>query len=163
MKVVFLGDPYQCEQIVKERANSVMTRPIAESIDELFARMFPYRVVLRINKRSPQDSEKLAAMKHMLFEEKVDLKKFWKRVIEQGWIGGTLESDEDILRSGIGRHISYRNMTAIRINRLVHCDMYKQPYVHELFDGTHFLVRSVISDSARSGIGAQSSTSGMQR
>jgi hypothetical protein len=85
----------------------------------------------------------------MLFEEKVDLKTFWKHVIDQGWIGGTLESDEDILRSGIGRHISYRNMTAIRINRLVHCDMYKQPYVHEVFDGTHFLVRSIMADGGR--------------
>jgi enoyl-CoA hydratase/carnithine racemase len=72
IEALFLGDPYQCEQIVKERANSVMTRSIAESIDELFTRMFPYRVVLRINKRSPQDSEKLAAMKRMLFEETVD-------------------------------------------------------------------------------------------
>ncbi len=49
-----------------------MCRPMSECLDELFARMFLNRVVLTINKRSPEDSHKLAVIKHMLFDEKAE-------------------------------------------------------------------------------------------
>ena len=149
MKVVFLGCPYQCEQIVKERENSVWCRPISESLDDLFARMFPHRVVLRINKRSPNDSLKLSEIKRMLFEEKQSTGEVLRHMIDQKWVGGVLRSDEEIVRSGISHHISHTNVTAIRLNRLVHSTMYRQPYRHELHDGTHFLRRSIVSDLGR--------------
>ena len=101
MKVVFLGCPYQCEQIVKERENSVWCRPIAESLDDLFARMFPHRVVLRINKRSPDDSFKLSAIKRMLFEEKQSTGEVLRHMIDQKWVGGVLRSDEEIVRNNL--------------------------------------------------------------
>ena len=43
-------------------------------------------------------------------------------------------------------HVAHTNVTAIRINRLVHCDMYRQPYRHELANGMYFLRRSIVSE-----------------
>ena len=149
MKVVFLGCPFQCDAIVKPRKDSVMTRPIAEVLDEVFSRMFPNRIVLRINKRSPKDSEKLAEIKRMLFEEKEGNRKTLDRMVEQGWVGGTISNDESLIRSGISTHICFTNAASIEINELVHCKMYRQPYRHEVADGTMFLRRSIKSDTGR--------------
>ena len=109
--------------------------------------MFPHRVVLRIHERSPDDSLVLSETKEMLFEEKLSTGAVLQHMIEQKRVGGVLRNDEEIVRSGISQHISHRNVTAIRTNRLVHCKMHRQPYRHEVFDdGTHFLRRSIVSD-----------------
>ena len=149
LRVIFIGCPYQNDSIVKIKPNTVYYEPIATTLERVFSIMFPYRVVLRINKRSPQDQHKLEVIFHMLFIDKISPKAVTEFIVAQGWIGGVLKNNKDILENGIAMHISYFNRIAIRLNTLVHCDMFDQPYKMELSDGTLFFRNDTVGVSGR--------------
>ena len=111
--------------------------------------MFPYRVALRINKRSPGDTPKMAGIHRMLFEEKLPPKVVMERIIANKWIGGVLNSEEEVVASKIDKHIAFFNERAIRLNYVVHRNMYKQPYTHEVANDTYFLKRDLTAVSGK--------------
>ena len=148
MRVIYLGCEYQNDSIVRQRENSVLVKPIADILAEVFSRILPHRVVLRINKRSPQDQPKLEAIHRMLFEEGVAPNEVVRYIVANKWIGGVIgDDDQSIISSGITRHICYLNCGAIRLNKLVHCGIYKQQYKFEVADGTHILRKNVVAQS----------------
>ena len=149
LKVIFLGCEFQNDCVVIAKANSVDCQPIAETLKEVFARMFPYRVVLRINKRSPEDQEAYEAIHRMLFEEHRTPKELMAYLISKNWIGGVIRDEDSIIKSRITTHISPFNRMAIRLNKLVHCGIYRQPYKFEVADGTYFLRRDTTMKSGK--------------
>ena len=112
--------------------------------------MFPLRVVLRVNKRSPGDQEAYETIHRWLFEEHLSPREVVERLLERNWIGGVVVGENDIVSKGIAAHICYFNWRAMRLNKLVHCGIYRQPYKHELAtDGIYFLKREVVMGSGR--------------
>ena len=150
LKVIFLGCPYQNDCIVKEKPNVVHCSPISETLEKVFSGMFPLRVVLLVNKRSPCDQEAYETIHRWLFEEHLSPREVVERLLERNWIGGVVVGENDIVSKGIAAHICYFNWRAMRLNKLVHCGIYRQPYKHELAtDGIYFLKREVVMGSGR--------------
>ena len=150
LKVIFLGCMYQNECIVKQKPNVVHCSPISETLEKVFSAMFPLRVVLRVNKRSPGDQEAYEEIKRWLFAEHLSPREVAERLLERKWIGGVVGSKKELIAMGISSHIHYFNEEAIELNESVHRRIYKQPYKHELAtEGIYFLKRYMMMGSGR--------------
>ena len=150
LKVIFLGCPFQNDCIVKEKPNVVHCSPISETLEKVFSGMFPLRVVLLVNKRSPGDQLAYETIHRWLFEEHLSPREVVERLLEMNWIGGVVVGENDIVSKGIAAHICYFNWRAMRLNKLVHCGIYRQPYKHELAtEGIYFLKKELVMGSGR--------------
>jgi len=138
MVVVYMGDPHQNELIVKNAHEHV--RPITESQEEIFRELAPFRIRLRVNKRSPEDQQKIEAITKMLFEDKMPHTKVLDCIIRKGWVN-TVSSFDEICSVGIDTHVCYFQKKPIALGRRLH-EHYGQPSgVHQVHNGKSFLKR----------------------
>ena len=136
---IYMGDPYQNELIVKNADEHV--RPIVESQEEVFKMLAPTRIRLEVNKRSPQDQEKIECIFRMLFQEKKSTTEVLNFIIRRKWVN-TVSNFGEIFSLGIDSHISYFQKKPIQIGRMLHSH-YEQPTnSHQLYNGNSFLKRN---------------------
>ena len=150
LKVICLGCVWQNDCIVKMKPNVVHCSPISETLEKVFSRMFPQRVVLRINKRSPGDQLAYEEIHRMTFEEHLSPKEVIEKLDAKNLIGGIVSCEQQLMDMSITTHIPYTNGASMRLNKMVHCGIYKQPYKFELAtDGIYFLKRPMTLGSGR--------------
>jgi len=89
-------------------------------------------------------------IKRMTFEEHLSPKEVIEKLDAKKLIGGIIRSEQQLIDMSITTHIPYLNRESMRLNKMVHCGIYKQPYKFELFtDGIYFLKRPMVLGSGR--------------
>jgi hypothetical protein len=137
--VIYMGDPRQNELIVKHA--DLHVRPILESQAEIFAKLAPYRIELKVNKRAPQDQSKIETIDKMLFTEMKSPTDVLDFCIKKKWIN-TVSSFHEICELGIDTHVCYWSKKPVKLGEQLH-DYYDQPCnKHQVFNGKHFLKRN---------------------
>jgi hypothetical protein len=89
-------------------------------------------------------------IKRMTFVEHLSPKAVIEKLDAKKLIGGIIRSEQQLIDMSITTHIPYFNGNSMRLNKMVHCGIYKQPYKFELFtDGIYFLKRPMVLGSGR--------------
>jgi hypothetical protein len=138
MVVIYMGDPRQNQLIVKHAEKHV--RSILESQEEIFAKLAPTRIELKVNKRSPQDQSKIETIDKMLFQEKQSQQAVLDYIIKHKWVN-TVSSFEEICDLGIDTHVCYWSKKPVALGEAIN-RYYDQPASHQIYTGKYFLKRN---------------------
>jgi len=142
--VIWLGCPYQNELIIEHNPNSKAIKSVGERQKEIFSRIAPYRIVLKVNKRSPQDQSKLETLWKMLFEENEPCSKVIDFALKNKWVN-EMTSYNHIAMEGVDTHICYFQAKPLKLSAFIHTDMYGQnSTAHEIWTGEYFLKQNLL-------------------
>ena len=142
MIVIYLGCPYQNELICDPGGGkSVFVKPVVARQNEIFRRIAPDSIVLRVNKRSPKDQPKLEEIWRMLFVERMATADVVNTILERKWVA-PVQSFGEIARLGLDQHICFRNAKSVALAKRIHTEMFHQHLDHEVCDGSWFMKRN---------------------
>ena len=144
---IWLGCPYQNELIIEHNLNTRTIKSVGERQKEIFSRIAPYRIVLKVNKRSPQDQTKLETLWRMLFEENQPCAKVIDFALKKNWVK-EMTSYNHIAMEGVDTHICYFQAKPLKLSAYIHGEMYGQnPTRHEIWTGEYFLKQNLLMRS----------------
>ena len=143
--VIYLGCPYQNTLIVSHGSAMKMVKSISERQEEIFARLAPHRIVLTLNKRSPEDQPKLEALFDMLFVKNKKCSEVIDYAIKKKWVG-EMKTMGAVAYESVDQHICYFASKPLKISKYVHQEMYGQCSPnHEMWTGEFFLKHNIFT------------------